>query len=38
MKTTLGDATEEDINHTRRVDHESHMKMANAKKKWLLDY
>jgi hypothetical protein len=38
VRTTLTDASPMDIKHENRVDQESQLKMANAKKKWLIDY
>lgn len=38
VRTTFTDATGQDIQHENRVDQDSHFKMANAKKKWLIDY
>ena len=38
MRTTLTDASPQDIRHENRVDQESQLKMANAKKKWLIEY
>ena len=38
VRTTLTETTPRDIAHERRVDQESNLKMANAKKKWLIDY
>jgi hypothetical protein len=38
VRTTLTDTSPQDIKHENRVDQESNLKMANAKKKWLIDY
>ena len=38
IRTTLTDTSPQDIKHENRVDQESNLKMANAKKKWLIDY
>tara|TARA_B110000285_G_C15116643_1_gene614492 strand:- start:2215 stop:2460 length:246 start_codon:yes stop_codon:yes gene_type:complete len=38
LRTTLTETTPKDIAHEKRVDQESNLKMANAKKKWLIDY
>lgn len=38
VRTTLTDVSPQDIKHENRVDQESNLKMANAKKKWLIDY
>ena len=38
IRTTLTEASPKDIAHENRVDQESQLKMANAKKKWLIDY
>lgn len=38
VKTTLTDATNDDLVHQNQTDMESNIKMANAKKRWLLDY
>ena len=38
VRTTLTDTSPLDIKHENRVDQESQLKMANAKKKWLIDY
>jgi hypothetical protein len=38
LRTTLTDANHQDIQHEGKVDQESQLKMANAKKRWLIDY
>jgi hypothetical protein len=38
IRTTLTETSPKDIAHENRVDQESQLKMANAKKKWLIDY
>jgi hypothetical protein len=38
VRTTLTETSPQDIKHENRVDQESNLKMANAKKKWLIDY
>ncbi len=38
VRTTLTDTTGQDIAHESKVDQESQLKMANAKKRWLIDY
>ena len=38
VRTTLTDTSPMDIKHENRVDQESQLKMANAKKKWLIEY
>ena len=38
LRTTLTDTNEKDIKHEYKVDAESNLKMANAKKRWLIDY
>ena len=38
IRTTLTETTPKDIAHENRVDAESNLKMANAKKKWLIEY
>ena len=38
VKTTFTDTTKEDIQHRGKADHESALKMATAKKKWVIDY
>jgi hypothetical protein len=37
-KTTFTEKTGQDLQHEDRVDKESNLKMANAKKRWLIDY
>lgn len=38
VKTTLTDATPQDLKHKDGSDAESALKMAAAKKKWVMDY
>jgi hypothetical protein len=38
VKTTFTDTTPEDLKHKNKADHESALKMATAKKKWVIDY
>jgi hypothetical protein len=38
VRTTLGDATEQDIKHEDHLDKLAQLLMANAKKRWLIDY
>ena len=38
LRTTLTDTTGQDIQHEGKVDQETQVKMANAKKRWLIDY
>lgn len=38
VRTTLTDTTGQDIQHETKTDRESQLKMANAKKVWLLEY
>ena len=38
LRTTLTDTKPKDIEHEGKVDAESQLKMANAKKRWLIDY
>ena len=38
VRTTLGDVTDQDIRHEEAVEKVSALLMANAKKKWLIDY
>lgn len=38
VRTTITDATDKDIAHETAVDKLSQLQMANAKKKFLLDY
>ena len=38
VRTTLTDTSPMDIKHENRVDQESQLKMANAKKRWLIEY
>jgi len=38
LRTTLTDTNNKDIEHEGKVDADSQLKMANAKKRWLIDY
>jgi len=38
MRTALTETTSKDINHEVMVEKEANIKMANAKKKWLIEY
>lgn len=38
VRTTLTDATPQDLKHKDGSDFESSLKMAAAKKKWVIDY
>jgi hypothetical protein len=38
VRTTLGDATDQDIRHEANSDKMASLLMANAKKRWLIDY
>lgn len=38
MKTTFTDVTEKEIKHKDTSDRESALKMASAKKRWVIDY
>lgn len=38
IRTTFTETGAEDIKHEMKVDRESQVKMANAKKSWLIDY
>ena len=38
MRTALTETTSKDINHEMQVEKEANIKMANAKKKWLIEY
>ena len=38
VRTSVTNTTHADLGHERRVDQESQLKMAHAKKKWLIDY
>ena len=38
LRTSLTDTSNKDIEHEDKVDAESQLKMANAKKRWLIDY
>ena len=37
-KQTLGNATPEELAHERELEQEASLKMAHAKKKWMIDY
>ena len=37
-KQTLGNATPEEIAHEQALEQEASLKMAHAKKKWMIDY
>lgn len=38
IRTTFTDVDGADIKHEQKVDRDSQLKMANAKKSWLIDY
>ena len=38
FRTTFGEETGQDIKHELKVDRDSQLKMANAKKTWLIEY
>jgi len=38
VKTTVGSTTNAEIAHTEKVNRDSALLMANAKKRWLIDY
>jgi hypothetical protein len=38
IRTTFGEETTQDIHHELKVDRDSQLKMANAKKTWLIEY
>jgi len=37
-RQTMTDVSEADIKHEKKVEMESQLRMANAKKRWLIDY